>query len=45
MSERLKHNFENFKLKKEYAKSISYEDIMNKVNIIIELLSKELVEV
>lgn len=45
MSERLKHNFENFKLKKEYAKSISYEDVINKVNIIIELLSKELVEV
>lgn len=45
MSERLKHNFENFKLKKEYAKSISYEDVINKVSIIIELLSKELVEV
>lgn len=45
MSERLKHNFENFKIKKEYAKSISYEDVMDKINIIIELLSKELVEV
>jgi len=45
MSERLKHNFENFKLKKEYAKSISYEDVMNKVNFIIELLSNELVGV
>ena len=45
MSERLKHNFENFKLKKEYAKNISYEDVMNKVNFIIELLSNELVEV
>ncbi len=45
MSDRLKHNFENFKLKKEYAKSISYEDVMDKINIIIELLSKELVEV
>lgn len=45
MSDRLKHNFENFKLKKEYAKSISYEDVMEKINIIIELLSKELVEV
>ena len=45
MSERLEHNFENFKLKKEYAKSISYKDVMNKVNIIIELISKEFVEV
>lgn len=45
MSDRLKHNFENFKLKKEYAKNISYEDVMDKINIIIELLSKELVEV
>ena len=42
MSERLKHNFENFKLKKEYAKSISYEDVMDKVNIIIEIISDEL---
>lgn len=45
VSDRLKHNFENFKIKKEYAKSISYEDVMDKINIIIELLSKELVEV
>jgi len=45
ISDRLKHNFENFKVKKEYAKNISYEEIMNKINIIIELLSKELVEV
>lgn len=45
MSDRLKYNFENFKIKKEYAKSISYEDVMDKINIIIELLSKELVEV
>jgi len=45
MSDRLKHNFENFKLKKEYAKNISYEDVMDKINVIIELLSKELVEV
>lgn len=45
ISDRLKHNFENFKVKKEYTKNISYEEIMNKINIIIELLSKELVEV
>ena len=45
ISDRVKHNFENFKVKKEYAKNISYEEIMNKINIIIELLSKELVEV
>lgn len=45
ISDRLKHNFENFKIKKEYAKNISYEEVMNQINIIIELLSKELVEV
>ncbi len=43
VSDRLKHNFENFKIKKEYTKNISYEDIIDKTNIIIELLSKELV--
>ncbi len=45
ISDRLKHNFENFKNKKEYAKNISYIEVMNKINIIIELLSKKLVEV
>lgn len=45
ISDRLKHNFENFKIKKEYARNISYEEVMDKINIIIELLSKELVEV
>ena len=45
ISDRLKHNFENFKIKKEYAKNISYEEVMEKINIIVELLSKELVEV
>lgn len=44
-SDRLKHNFENFKRKKVYAKDISYEDVMNKINIIIELLSKELIKI
>ncbi len=43
-SDRLKHNFENFKLKKDYVKNITYEDIMNKINVIIELLSENLVE-
>ncbi len=38
-SNRLKRNFENFKIKKEYAKSISYGDVMDKINIIVELLS------
>lgn len=45
ISDRLKHNFENFKIKKQYAKNISYEEVMNKINIIVELLSKEFVEV
>ncbi len=45
ISDRLKHNFENFKIKKQYAKNISYEEVMNEINIIVELLSKEFVEV
>lgn len=45
ISDRLKHNFENFKIKKEYVKNISYEEVMDKINMIIELLSKELIEV
>jgi len=45
ISDRLKHNFENFKNKKEYAKNVSYEEVMNRINVIIELLSKELIEV
>lgn len=45
INDRLQHNFENFKNKKEYAKNISYEEVMDKISIIIELLSKELVEV
>ena len=44
-SDRLKQNFKKFKIKKVYAKNISFEDVMDKINLIIELLSKELVEI
>lgn len=40
-SDRLKHNFENFKKKKEYAKNISYEEVVDEINTIIDLLSNE----
>ena len=41
-SERLKTNFNRYKLKKIYVKDISYEDVMNSIEIIIKLLQKEL---
>ena len=44
-SERLKTNFNRYKLKKIYVKDISYEDVMNSIEIIIKLLQKELTPV
>ena len=41
-SERLKTNFNKYKLKKIYVRDISYEDVMNAIEIIIKLLQKEL---
>ena len=41
-SERLKTNFNRYKLKKIYVKDISYEDVMNSIERIIKLLQKEL---
>lgn len=44
-SEKLRQNFKNFKNKKSYVESIDYDDVMNSINLIIELLEKELVGV
>ena len=44
-SERLKNNFNRYKLKKIYVKDISYEDVMDAIEIIIKLLQKELTPV
>lgn len=44
-SERLKTNFNRYKLKKIYVKDISYEDVMNSIEIIIKLLQKEFIPV
>ena len=44
-SERLKTNFNRYKLKKIYVKDISYEDVMNSIEIIIKLIQKELTPV
>ena len=44
-SERLKTNFNKYKLKKIYVRDISYEDVMNAIEIIIKLLQKELTPV
>ena len=41
-SERLKENFNRYKLKKVYVKDISYKDVMDSIEIIIRLLQKEL---
>ena len=44
-SERLKTNFNKYKLKKIYVRDISYEDVMDAIEIIIKLLQKELTPV
>ena len=44
-SERLKTNFSRYKLKKIYVRDISYEDVMDTIEIIIKLLQKELTPV
>lgn len=44
-SEKLKQNFKNYQSKKSYLEKIEYEDIMNSINLIIELLEKELVAI
>lgn len=44
-SEKLRQNFKNYQSKKSYLEKIEYEDIMNSINLIIELLEKELVAI
>ena len=44
-SDKLKQNFKNYKNKKSYIESIDYDDVMESINLIIELLEKELVGV
>ena len=44
-SDKLKQNFKNYKNKKSYVENIDYDDVMNSINLIIELLEEEPVEV
>ena len=44
-SERLKNNFNRYKIKKIYVKDARYEDVMDAIEIIIKLLQKELTPV
>ena len=44
-SDKLKQNFKNYKNKKSYVANINYDDVMNSINLIIELLEQELVGV
>ena len=42
-SDKLRLNFKNYKNKKSYVSDIDYDEIMNAINLVIELLKKELV--
>ena len=44
-SDKLKQNFKTYKNKKSYVKNVDYDDIMDSINLIIELLEQELVGV
>ena len=44
-SERLKNNFNRYKIKKIHVKDVRYEDVMDAIEIIIKLLQKELTPV
>ena len=44
-SDKLRLNFKNYKNKKSYVSDIDYDEIMNAINLVIELLKKELVTV
>ena len=44
-SDKLKQNFKNYKNKKSYVENIDYDDVMNSIDLIIELLEEELVVV
>ena len=42
-SEKLRLNFRNYQNKKTYVENIDYDEVMNAINLVIELLQKELV--
>ena len=44
-SDKLRQNFKNYRNKKNYVKSIDYDDVMDSINLIIELLENELMGV
>ena len=44
-SDKLKQNFKNYRNKKSYVENIDYDDVMNSINLIIELLEQEIVGV
>ena len=44
-NQKLKQNFNNYKNKKSYAQSISYDDVMDSINLIIKLLQNELITI
>lgn len=43
-SDKLRQNFKNYKNKKSYVESIDYDDVMEAINLVVELLEKELVK-
>lgn len=44
-SDKLRQNFKNYRNKKNYVKSIDYDDVMDSINLIVELLENELIGV
>ena len=44
-SDKLRLIFKNYKNKKSYASNMDYDEIMNAINLVIELLTKELVTI
>ena len=44
-SDKLKHNFKNYRNKKSYVENIDYDDVMDSINLVIKLLEQELVGV
>ena len=44
-SDKLRLNFKNYKNKKSYVSDIDYDEIMNAINLVIELLTKEIVTI
>lgn len=44
-NQKLKQNFNNYKNKKGYAETIKYDDVMNAVGLIVDLLQNELIMV